>query len=81
MALKPTYYCANCKLAIECENIDSLFTPPCAKLADKYLNDLHQLQAKIAALTTRVAASYEVVTPLKELSDIVYQMQQLSNIK
>ena len=78
MALKHAYGCAKCKLAIECENIDSLFTPPCAKLADKYLNDLHQLQAKIAALTTRIASSYTVITPLKELSDIVFQMQQLS---
>jgi len=67
--------CTNCKLAIAC---GSLFTPPCAKLADKNLTDLKQLQAKIVALTTRVEASYTVETPLKELSAIVYEMRQLS---
>ena len=44
-------------------------------------NSLQQLQAKIAALATRVEASYTVETPLKELSAIVYEMRQLSAVQ
>ena len=78
MATNALYGCSNCKLAIACENIGSMFIPPCAKLADKNLMDLQQLQAKIAALTTRVESSYIVDTPLKELIAILYELRQLS---
>ena len=44
-------------------------------------NSLQQLQAKIAALATRVEALYTVETPLKELSAIVYEMRQLSAVQ
>ena len=48
MAKVQLYGCADCEIAIDCENRCAEHTPPCAKLADKNFNSLQQLKAKIA---------------------------------
>jgi hypothetical protein len=35
MAKVQLYGCADCEIAVDCENRSSDHTPPCAKLADK----------------------------------------------
>ena len=42
-------------------------------------DDVCLLKSEIIAITKRIEASYAVVTPLKELSSIVYDMHKLSD--
>ena len=79
MAKVQLYGCADCEIAIDCENRCAEHTPPCAKLADKNFNSLQQLKAEIAALVAEYD-EFPRVMKSEQMSYFINEMRQLSAV-
>ena len=80
MAKVQLYGCADCEIAIDCENRCAEHTPPCAKLADKNFNSLQQLKAEIAAIADSVEDYTTTGADAGTIACIVRDLRQLSAV-